>query len=75
MALDYLDRFLSIKSVHKTRLQILAAACLLLASKLREPCSRALTAELLVYYTDNSTNKNDLIVSIIIIIFISYILV
>lgn len=58
-----MDRFLSTKTVRKTHLQILAAACLLLASKLREPSCRALSAELLVFYTDNSIHKADLIVS------------
>ncbi|EDV99863.1 GH12170 [Drosophila grimshawi] len=61
LALNYMDRFLSTKSVRKTHLQILAAACLLLASKLREPSCRALSAELLVLYTDNSIYKDDLI--------------
>ncbi|XP_011199217.2 G1/S-specific cyclin-D1 [Bactrocera dorsalis] len=61
LALNYMDRFLSTKSVTKTHLQILAAACLLLASKLREPSCRALSAELLVFYTDNSIYKGDLI--------------
>uniref|UniRef100_A0A1A9WIP4 Cyclin N-terminal domain-containing protein n=1 Tax=Glossina brevipalpis TaxID=37001 RepID=A0A1A9WIP4_9MUSC len=58
-----MDRFLSTKSVRKTHLQILAAACLLLASKLREPSCRALSADLLVFYTDNSIHKADLIVN------------
>uniref|UniRef100_A0A1I8ML62 Cyclin-like domain-containing protein n=1 Tax=Musca domestica TaxID=7370 RepID=A0A1I8ML62_MUSDO len=62
LALNYMDRFLSTKSVRKTHLQILAAACLLLASKLREPSCRALSAELLVFYTDNSIHKADLII-------------
>lgn len=61
LALIYMDRFLSTKSVLKNHLQILAAACLLLASKLREPSCRALSADLLVYYTDNSIIKHDLI--------------
>lgn len=63
LALSFLDRFLSSKSVRKTHLQILAAACLLLASKLREPSCRALSVDLLVIYTDNSIFKDDLIVS------------
>jgi len=63
LALNYMDRFLSSKSVRKTHLQILAAACLLLASKLREPSCRALSVDLLVVYTDNSIYKDDLIVS------------
>ncbi|KAH8329754.1 hypothetical protein KR074_011680, partial [Drosophila pseudoananassae] len=58
-----MDRFLSTKAVRKTHLQILAAACLLLASKLREPSCRALSVDLLVIYTDNSIFKDDLIVS------------
>ncbi|XP_039499448.1 G1/S-specific cyclin-D2 [Drosophila santomea] len=61
LALNYMDRFLSSKSVRKTHLQILAAACLLLASKLREPSCRALSVDLLVVYTDNSIYKDDLI--------------
>ncbi|KAM7349062.1 cyclin D [Cochliomyia hominivorax] len=61
LALNYMDRFLSTKTVRKTHLQILAAACLLIASKLREPSCRALSAELLVFYTDNSIHKADLI--------------
>ncbi|XP_064554460.1 G1/S-specific cyclin-D2, partial [Drosophila montana] len=61
LAINYMDRFLSTKSVRKTHLQILAAACLLVASKIREPTCRALSAELLVFYTDNSIYKDDLI--------------
>ncbi|XP_044573224.1 G1/S-specific cyclin-D1 isoform X10 [Drosophila ananassae] len=65
LALSFLDRFLSTKSVRKTHLQILAAACLLLASKLREPSCRALSVDLLVIYTDNSIFKDDLITTLI----------
>ncbi|XP_055376362.1 G1/S-specific cyclin-D2 [Condylostylus longicornis] len=61
LALNYMDRFLNITPIKKTHLQTLAAACLLLASKLREPSCRSLTAELLVFYTDNSVHKQDLI--------------
>jgi len=68
LALNYMDRFLSSKSVRKTQLQILAAACLLLASKLREPSCRALSVDLLVVYTDNSIYKDDLIVSTFLVI-------
>lgn len=63
LALNYMDRFLATTSVRKTHLQILAAACLLLASKLREPSCLGLPAELLVFYTDNSITRTDLIVS------------
>ena len=58
-----MDSFLAITRIRKTYLQILAAACLLLASKLREPICKGLPAELLVFYTDNSITQPDLIVS------------
>lgn len=58
-----MDRFLALTTVGKSQLQILAAACLLLASKLREPSVRGLPADLLVFYTDNSITTRDLIVS------------
>lgn len=64
LTLNYMDRFLSVRSIKKTHLQLLAATCLLLASKLREPSCRALPVKLLVFYTDNSITKKDLIVSI-----------
>lgn len=70
LALNYMDRFLAstestLEHVQKNHLQILAAACLLLASKLREPGCLGLPADLLVFYTDNSITRTDLIVSII----------
>ncbi|XP_055300323.1 G1/S-specific cyclin-D2 [Sitodiplosis mosellana] len=61
LALNYMDRFLALTPVPRTQLQILAAACLLLASKLREPSVRGLPADLLVFYTDNSITRRDLI--------------
>lgn len=64
MALNYMDRYLIVCEVRKNHLQLLAAACLLLASKLREPSCTSLTADILVYFTDNSITKIDLIVSI-----------
>ncbi|CAH2063450.1 unnamed protein product, partial [Iphiclides podalirius] len=60
LAISYLDRFLSICTVGKSQLQLLGTACLLLASKLREPGSRGLPAELLVFYTANSITLADL---------------
>lgn len=65
LALNYMDRFLALTTVGKSQLQILAAACLLLASKLREPSVRGLPADLLVFYTDNSITRRDLIVSLL----------
>ncbi|XP_058444087.1 G1/S-specific cyclin-D2 [Malaya genurostris] len=61
LSISYLDRFLCLVPIKKTHLQILAAACLLLASKLREPSYKALPVELLVFYTEYSITKKDLI--------------
>lgn len=61
LSLNYMDRFLNLVPIKKTHLQILATACLLLASKLREPSYKALPVELLVFYTDHSISKKDLI--------------
>ncbi|XP_034936668.1 G1/S-specific cyclin-D2 [Chelonus insularis] len=58
LSMNYLDRFLSICPIRKTQLQLLGTACLLIASKLRE--TRPLTAERLVFYTDNSITLDDL---------------
>ncbi|XP_075972768.1 cyclin D [Anticarsia gemmatalis] len=60
LAMSYLDRFLSTCAVSKSQVQLLGTACLLLASKLREPGSRALPAEVLVFYTANSITLADL---------------
>lgn len=68
LALNYMDRYLIRKEVKKNHLQLLAAACLLLASKLREPSCHCLNADTLVYFTDNSIKKFDLIVSTIVIL-------
>ncbi|XP_034187845.1 cyclin D isoform X1 [Osmia lignaria lignaria] len=58
LSMNYVDRFLSICPIRKSQLQLLGTACLLLASKLREPSP--LTAEVLVFYTDNSITMDDL---------------
>nr|ATL75340.1 cyclin D-like protein [Diachasma muliebre] len=58
LSMNYLDRFLSICPIRKSQLQLLGTACLLLASKLRE--TRPVTAEILVFYTDNSITLDDL---------------
>ncbi|XP_026313828.1 G1/S-specific cyclin-D3 [Hyposmocoma kahamanoa] len=60
LAITYLDRFLSICTVGKSQVQLLGTACLLLASKMREPNARCLPAELLVFYTANSITVSDL---------------
>ncbi|XP_012254914.2 G1/S-specific cyclin-D2 [Athalia rosae] len=58
LSMNYVDRFLSICPIRKSQLQLLGTACLLLSSKLREP--RPLSAEVLVFYTDNSITLDDL---------------
>ncbi|XP_024941584.1 G1/S-specific cyclin-D2 isoform X2 [Cephus cinctus] len=58
LSMNYVDRFLSICPIRKSQLQLLGTACLLLASKLREPSP--LSAEVLVFYTDNSITLDDL---------------
>ncbi|XP_046845142.1 G1/S-specific cyclin-D2-like [Xenia sp. Carnegie-2017] len=58
LAMNYLDRFLCVLEIKKSRLQLLGASCMFLASKLRD--SRPLTAEKLVIYTDNSITLDEL---------------
>ncbi|KAL3267414.1 hypothetical protein HHI36_011543 [Cryptolaemus montrouzieri] len=61
LAMNYMDRFLNLCNIRKNQLQLLGTTCMLLASKLREPAP--LAAETLVYYTDHSITKHDLLVS------------
>nr|CAH0107770.1 unnamed protein product [Daphnia galeata] len=58
LAVNYMDRFLSVSPITKSRLQLLGAVCLFLASKLKE--TSPLTAEKLVLYTDRSINYDEL---------------
>lgn len=60
LAMNYLDRFLSVEHTKKTRLQLLGAACMFLASKMKETVP--LTAEKLCIYTDNSIRPCELLV-------------
>ena len=62
-----MDRFLSVSPITKSRLQLLGAVCLFLASKLKE--STPLTAEKLVLYTDRSINYDELWVNHLVIEF------
>ena len=61
LAMNYVDRFLSVCPIRKSQLQLLGTACLLLSSKLRQP--HGLATEDLVFYTDNSISIDDLSVS------------
>lgn len=63
LAIYYMDRVLNKLPISKNNLQLLAATCTFLASKLREPSTHALQPEVLIYYTDNSITKRDLMVS------------
>ncbi|XP_041354782.1 G1/S-specific cyclin-D2-like [Gigantopelta aegis] len=58
LAINYLDRVLCVKVIHRTSLQLLGAACMFLSSKLKETCP--LSAEKLVVYTDNSIGLQQL---------------
>lgn len=60
LAVNYVDRFLSVEPTKKSRLQVLGAACMFLASKLKETIP--LTAEKLCVYTDNSVTPAQLLV-------------
>jgi len=59
LAMNYLDRFLSVEPTKKTRLQLLGATCMFLASKMKETIP--LTAEKLCIYTDNSIRPGELL--------------
>lgn len=59
LAMNLLDRFLSVANVRKQQLQLLGAVCLFISSKLRE--TRSLPAELLVQCTDNSITLQDMV--------------
>ncbi|XP_061767948.1 G1/S-specific cyclin-D2-like [Nerophis ophidion] len=59
LAINYLDRFLAVMPTRKSFLQLLAAVCIFLASKLKD--SRPLSAEKLCMYTDNSITPSELL--------------
>jgi G1/S-specific cyclin-D2 len=56
-----LDRFLCVRAVPRCRLQLLACAALLVASKVKQ--TSPLSVPLLVAYTDNSITHQELVVS------------
>ena len=59
LAASYLDRVLSSLNIKKSQFQLLAAVCILLASKFSQVVP--ITTEQLVIYTDNSVSKKDLL--------------
>lgn len=61
MAINFLDRFLALTpDVKRNRLQLLATACIFIASKLKE--TYPLPADKLVIYTDYSITTQELLV-------------
>lgn len=63
LAVNFMDRFLaSYADLKRNRLQLLATACMFLASKLKE--TYPLSAEKLVIYTDKSITLQELLVSV-----------
>ena len=58
LAVSYMDRVLSSLSVKKNQFQLLAAVCILLASKFSQVVP--ITTEQLVVYTDNSVTVDEL---------------
>ena len=61
LAMNYMDRFLSVCDVKRTQLQLLGAVTMFVASKLKE--TLPLTSEKLIIYTDYSITLKDLTVS------------
>ena len=59
LAVNYLDRFLSVLPTGKCNLQLLGAVCIFIASKLKE--ETPLSAETLCIYTDNSITCQELL--------------
>ena len=62
LAMNFLDRFLSSVQILKSQLQLLGAVCILVASKVREPCP--VPGQTLITYTDNSITAEELKVRI-----------
>ena len=60
LAMNILDRFLSIQAISKRYLQLLGTVCMFIASKIRS--SICLNAETLIIYTDRSINIEELLV-------------
>lgn len=61
LAVNFMDRFLSVCVIKRQQLQLLGATCLLIASKLRS--ANRLGIELLCTYTDNSVSYEHIFVS------------
>lgn len=60
LAINYLDRFLSVVNIKKTQLQLLGAVCLFLASKMKD--NKPISAEKLCMYAAHSITIQELTV-------------
>ena len=60
LAMNYMDRFLSICSIASSQLQLLGAVCLMVAWKVRE--HEPLPAQKLVEYSDSTLTLDDIMV-------------
>ena len=58
LAVNIMDRFLCHCQIHKSQLQLVASVCILIASKIREPCP--IPGKTLIIYTDCSITANEL---------------
>jgi len=58
LAMNIMDRFLSTLPIDKTQLQLLGSVCLLIASKIREPCP--IEGKHLIIYTDYSITAEEI---------------
>ena len=58
LAVNYLDRFLSLVNIKKNQFQLLASVCILLASKFSQVVP--ITTDQLIIYSDNSITKDEL---------------
>ena len=60
LSVIYLDQIVSLQTVRKSCLQLVACACMLVASKFRE--TNHLSSKILVMYTDSSITVEQLLV-------------
>ena len=60
LSVNYVDRVLSVLTVRRSQLQLVAAVCMLIASKFKD--TQPLSAHCLVVYTDCSITLADLLV-------------
>lgn len=58
LAVNLMDRFLAICGIRKAQLQLLGSVCLLIASKIREPCP--IPGKTLIVYTDYSITSEEI---------------